>query len=306
MNVTTVGPLPAGSLLWQRQGNWVLTVVCKATFSLQPGESTLAEEQDALSAADVHYEDDPGHSVQVPCDLVPFKGRADVVLVGYAFAPPGDPARQVVVRMIVGELDKAFMVVCDRAWTQSGVLREGPRFTRMPLRYERAGGGPDTANPIGVSPDAPPDSYGMMHLPNLQPASFVPSRPGAVIAPVGFGPISGTWPARREKLGRLATLPEQWDLAPLPADLEPAYFNCAPRDQQVERLRDNERLVLENLHPQHPRLVTTLPGLRPRAFADRGEGPQEIAMTADTLWIDTGRGTCTLTWRGYVESPPPK
>src|SRR5262249_15683436 len=33
------------------------------------------------------------------------------------------------------------------------------------------------------------------------------------------------------------------------------------------------------------------------------EGPQEIAMRADTLWIDTGRAICTLTWRGYVESP---
>ena len=27
-------------------------------------------------------------------------------------------------------------------------------------------------------------------------------------------------------------------------------------------------------------------------------------MNCDTLWIDTARATCTLTWRGYVESPP--
>ena len=37
----------------------------------------------------------------------------------------------------------------------------------------------------------------------------------------------------------------------------------------MERLRDNERLVLENLSPQHPRLATSLPGVRPRAFTDR-------------------------------------
>jgi hypothetical protein len=304
MNVTAVGPLPVGSLLWQRNGNWIQTVICKATFGLLPGESKLADEQEALNTDDAHLEDDPGRSMQAPSDLVPFKARAEVVLVGYAFAPRGEALRHLVVRLVVGEVDKAFEVVGDRAWSLDGTLREGSRFTRMPLRYERAGGGADTANPVGVSPDAPPDQYGMIPVPNLQPVGFVPSRPREVIAPIGFGPLSGTWPSRREKLGRLTTPPDSWDMASLPAELEPAYFNYAPRDQQVDGLRDNERLVLENLNPQHPRLVTNLPGVRPRAFADRGEGLQEVAMVCDTLWIDTGRGICTLTWRAYVESPP--
>ncbi len=304
MDVIAIGPLPAGSLLWQRQGNRVLTVVCKATFALQQGESTLARQQDPLHPADVYFEDDPAHSVWVPADLVPFKARADVVLVGEAFAPRGEPAWQMVVRLIVGDMDKSFAVVGDQAWGRDGALRRGQPFARMALRYERAGGGPETANPIGVSPDAPPDSYGMTRLPNLHPQGFVPLRQGEVIAPVGFGPLSAAWSARRDKLGRAGSLPERWDAAPLPDDLDPAYFNCAPRDQQVEALRPNERLVLENLHPQHPRLVTNLPGVRPRAFADRGEGPQEIALGADTLWIDAARALCTLTWRGYVESPP--
>jgi hypothetical protein len=303
MNVTAIGPLPVGSVVWQRHANRVLTVVCKATFVLQPGESPLAEEQEALNPEDAYLEDDPGRSLQAPSDLVPFKARGDVVLVGYAFAPRAEPVRSLVVRLVVGELDKSVEVFGDRAWTMDGALREAARFTRLALRYERAAGGPETANPIGVSPDASPDAYGNVPLPNLQPVGFVPSRRGELVPPIGFGPLSGTWPGRREKLGRLTVPPEQWDLAPLPTDLEPAYFNCAPRDQQVERLRDNERLVLENLHPQHPRLVTNLPGVRPRAFADRGDGPQEIAMVADTLWIDTGHGACTLTWRGYVESP---
>jgi hypothetical protein len=306
MNVIGIGPLPAGSLVWQRHGNWILTVVCKATFDLLPGESKLAEEQEPLNPSDAHLEDDLGRSMHAPSDLVPFKVRADVILVGYAFAPRGDPVRQLVVRMLVGDVDKALEVVSDRAWTADGALREGPRFTRMPLRYERAGGGPDTANPIGVSPDLSPDSYGMIPLPNLQPVGFVPGRPGDVVLPIGLGPLSGSWPARREKLGRLSSVADRWDAGTLPPELDPAYFNYAPRDQQLERLRDNERLVLENVHPQHPRLVTNLPGVRPRAFADRGEGPQEIPMVADTLWIDTGRAICTLTWRGYVESPPTK
>ncbi|WP_437628023.1 DUF2169 domain-containing protein [Sorangium sp. So ce1151] len=48
---------------------------------------------------------------------------------------------------------------------------------------------------------------------------------------------------------------------------------------------------LENLHPEHPRLVTSLPGLRPRALAERASGGQEeLALLCDTLWIDADRG----------------
>jgi hypothetical protein len=300
MNVIAIGPLPVGSLVWQGSAGRILTIVCKATFTLCPGESPLAPVQQPINAVDAHLEDDPDRSVQAPGDLVPYKARADVVLVGFAFAPRAEPVKSLVVRLAVGEIDKAFEVVGDRSWTADGGLGEGSRFVRLSLRYERAGGGPETANPIGVSPEA--QSAGP--LPNLQPVGFLPSRRGEVIAPVGFGPLSAAWPGRREGLGRLAEPPERWDLAPLPADLDPAYFNCAPRDQQVERLREDERLVLENLHPQHPLLVTSLPRVLPRAFADRGEGLQEIPLAADTLWIDTGAGICTLTWRGYMESPP--
>src|SRR4051812_15334723 len=128
MNVTAIGPLPAGSLLWQRHGNWILTVICKLTFDLLPGESKLAEEQEPLNTDDAYLEDDPGRSMQAPSDLVPFKARADVLLVGYAFAPRGEPHRQFVVRMLVGDINKGFEVVSDRAWSLDGAIREGPRF----------------------------------------------------------------------------------------------------------------------------------------------------------------------------------
>lgn len=300
MNVIAIGPLPVSSLVWQGPANRILTIVCKATFTLCPGESPLSPVQQPLNSEDVHLENEPGRSMEAPSDLVPFKARADVLLVGFAFAPRGEPVKSLVVRLVVGEIDKAFEVFGERAWGMDGALGEGSRFTHMSLRYERAGGGAETANPVGVNTEI----HGAGHLPNLQPVGFIPSRRGEIIAPVGFGPLSGTWPGRREGLGRLGALPERWDLAPLPAEIDPAYFNCAPRDQQVERLREDERLVLENLHPQHPHLVTSLPRVRPRAFADRGDGLQEVPLAADTLWIDTGAGICTLTWRGYVESPP--
>src|SRR3954471_20301712 len=94
MDVVSLCPLRVGSLVWQpRRGAWVLTAVCKATFTLAPGESELAEEQEYPNEDDNHWNDDPARSVYSPADLVPFKPRADVLLVGHAFAARHEPVK---------------------------------------------------------------------------------------------------------------------------------------------------------------------------------------------------------------------
>lgn len=42
------------------------------------------------------------------------------------------------------------------------------------------------------------DAHGTASLPNVQLVCFLPSRRDEVTAPVGFGPLSATWPGRRE------------------------------------------------------------------------------------------------------------
>ncbi|HVY46725.1 MAG TPA: DUF2169 domain-containing protein, partial [Minicystis sp.] len=308
MQVVSLCPLRTGSMLWQvKRGAWALTVVCKATFALHPVEARLASEQEPPYEEDEYWNDDPARSLHAPSDLVPFKPRADVLLVGSAFAPRGEAVRALTVRLVVADVDKSLEVVCDRIWTQEKLLAEGARFTKMPLRWERAAGGPDSANPIGVRVrDALPDIYGQIQLPNLQPAGLRVGDPSDLIEPIGFGPIAPNWPPRTQRLGRHAAL---WararrPLEPVPTDLDPAFFNSAPQDQQTDFIRDNERIVLQNLHPEHPRLATALPGIHPVAFLERGEGVEELGMTADTLWIDTDRAVCTVTWRGRVDAPP--
>jgi hypothetical protein len=68
----------------------VLTVVCKATFTLKPGESPLSATQEPVCTADVMWEGDRG-SLRAASDLVPFKRRVDGVVVGHAHAPQGKP-----------------------------------------------------------------------------------------------------------------------------------------------------------------------------------------------------------------------
>jgi hypothetical protein len=304
MEVVSVCPFRVGSLLFRPAADrWALAVAVKGTFALKPGKSGLAAEQEDLNERENHWDDDPRRSVHAPSDLVPFKPRADVLLVGNAFAPAGKPVRSLMVRMSVGEVDKTIEVYGPRVWTREGELREGARWTKTPLRYERAAGGLDTWNPVGLSADGPPDLYGQRPAPSLQPPGLVLTTRGDIVGPVGFGPIASSWTLRRERLRHRA---EAWSDArladtPLDPDFDPLYFQAAPPDQQVEAIRDEERLLLENLHPEHPRLSTQLSGLHPRAFVESGgRAPQDLALVADTLWIDTDRAIVAVTWRGQV------
>jgi hypothetical protein len=304
MEVVSISPLRVGSLVWQaKPGAWVLTVVCKATFTLAQSESPLAAEQEAPNEDDTYWNDDPRRSLHSAADLVPFKVRADVLLVGHAFAPAKRPVRSLVARMLIGDVDKSIEIVSDRHFSQDGKLHDGPLFTRMSLAYERALGGPDTTNPVGIRRDTR-DAYGKMTVPNLQPPGIVVASPGDSFDPIGFGPIAPIWPSRIERLGRHASRSSLRALlaTPLSDDIDPSFFNAAPLDQQLGGLRDNERIVLENLHPDHPRLVTSLPGVHPRAFIEgRSGGPLALPMNADTLFIDTDRALCSLTWRGSFQ-----
>ncbi|WP_433937378.1 DUF2169 domain-containing protein [Sorangium cellulosum] len=303
MEVLALGPLPVASLLWQpRPDAWMLTFACKTTFALRPGESPLAPEQEPLREADAHWRDDPAFSLYASTDIVPIRPRADVVLVGHAFAPGQAPVRSLVARLSVGEIDKSIEVFCDRSFTKEGALREGQPFARMPLLWERAARGADAANAVGIAAGAR-DAYGAHRLPNLVPPGTAISGPDDVIEPVGFGPIAPSWPARRSRLGRHAAAfaSGEWQRSPLPADLDASYFNAAPPDQQVASLRGDERIALENLHPELPRLATRLAGERPQAFVERpGQAAQPVVLRPDLLWIHTDRALCALTWRGQI------
>lgn len=305
MDVVSLCPFVASKVVWQaHSGTFALTVIVKATFILRPGVAQLAPEQDPIIEHDRFYDEDPRRSVRVPNDVVPYKPRADVLLVGHAYAPGKQPVRSLVTRFVVGEMDKSIEVFCDRSFrVLDGQLVDGKRFTQMPLVWERASGGPESANPVGKRFDGPTDAYGMITIGNLQPLGHFVSKRSDTFVPICYAPVAPTWPGRTQRLGRLsrAILDGAWNAQPLPPDLDPTFFMAAPPDQNVPEIRANERIVMENLHTEHARLVTSLPGLRPRAIADRATGErEEIALVGDTFWVDTDRGVCCVVWRGRM------
>jgi hypothetical protein len=303
MRIVAASPLRTGSVVWQEQpGQYTLTVVCKATYALGPLTAPLLADPDEVNERDNHWDDDPQRSLYLPSDLAPFKPQPEVILVGSAFAPRAQPVRSLHVRLVVGEVDKSIEVFCPRVWMADGTLRDGPRWTQMPLRYERAAGGPGSWNPVGIGADAV-DRYGRRAVPNLQLPGVAVSEPGDVIHPCGLGPIAPTWPSRRERLrDRAARWSDaRWSEEPLGDGFDGAFFQVAPADQRLDAIRPDEQIILENLSQEHPRLVTKLCGARPHAQVEApGEQPWELTLVADTLWIDTQRGVCTVTWRGQV------
>jgi hypothetical protein len=295
------GELPYSTLLWQpRPATWLVTIVCKATFSLEPGEAKLAAAQEPLFEHDAYWDDDAKRSLSAASDLSPTKPKVDVVLVGHAFAPPGKAVRSLVARLVVESIDKSIELVADRSVGPDGTVYQGPRFSRMPIVYERAAGGQGTWNPVGIDTKSR-DKFGRAPLPNLTQVGRGDDTMSAA-DPIGFGPVAPSWPARESKLGyhRATITSGSWRKEPLPEGFDLGFFNVAPADQQLDAISDSAGVLLENLHPRHAVLSTKLPGVRPRFTVTRRSGSTDRpAMRADTLVIDSDRSIATLTWRGH-------
>lgn len=313
MQVVSRSALTVGSLFWMpRPGAHALTVLCKATFRLTPEQSPLADVQEPVWLADEYVGGDPKRGLARASDAVPWKRQPEVILVGSAVAPGDAPVSHVLARLTVGDVDKAIEVTGDRHFKLDGTLSAPTRFTRLPLLWERAAGGPETANPAGIpmGTDARADGWGRVLVPNLAPPDRLIGERGDVLPPVGFGPIAPDWPPRRMRLGSAFTGGLPWDPrtlshAPLPPELDRGYFNAAPADQLLRDLRGDERIVLENLCPGVPRLMTRLAPVKPRADVDWGKSTYEVALACDTLFIDTERGLACLTFRGTVALDQP-
>lgn len=301
VRVAARGPFSVGSVVWRdAHGKLACTIIAKATYRLVPGEAAPLDVPLPLQAGDGHWDDDPTKSVHMPSDLAPFKHAAEVVVVGSAFAPEGRVSRVVAARIVVGSVDKTIEAWGPRRFRIDGTVEEAPQQTRFSLRYEYAAGGPGTNNPTGIDTTR---SYfgGPTPVPQLLPLLHEITTPSAHIPCAGFGPIAATWPSRAGRLGEhdRAWL-ERPDMSAAPQAFPRRFFQVAPDEQWLDRpLAPNEMILLENLHAKHRRLVMTLSGLTPHAVLV-GTRSEPIRLQGDTLFIDTDREICTLTFRGQI------
>jgi hypothetical protein len=302
MEIVSQGSVRVGRVVWRpAHGHLAFTVVCKATFELSPGVSPLADVQEPIFEADAWTTS--GTSLRLTTDLVPFKQRPEVLVVGHAHAPRGQAVASLVARLVVGEVDKSILVVGDREISPDGRLGEPTPFVQMPLVWERAAGGPNTDNPAGKPMNGLGTASSRASAPNLYSLN-APSVGGqSTFIPIGFAPIAPQWPSRLACLRRHT---HHWDVSrwyerALPADIDLAFLNAAPSDQQrATPFGSEDSIYLENLHPELPRLSTRLAPFVPQATVYRASGTEQLKLRCDTLTIDTDRGLAMLVWRAHV------
>ncbi|WP_437592042.1 DUF2169 family type VI secretion system accessory protein [Sorangium sp. So ce1000] len=283
---------------WRHEGKLRLTVVVKASFSIDASPMRPAEVAAPFQTKDVHDRRGPMTHVTAASDRVPYRQYVDVSALGHAAAPGGRPVAEMSARFALVQreapgLDKTVRVVGRR----KGAGAAPEPFVRMPIVYERAFGGVGVPeNPLGCS-----ERDG--ELPNvLDPLD--PQRPA------GFGPLAATWPSRNRRLPAGARAKLDAEVMEVPGAFDWSYFQCAPRDQWVTALQPGAIVVLEGFHPDRPRIESALPDARV-AGAVYGlddadpDAPARLVFHADGLHVDADRLLCTFTWRAHVELRDP-
>lgn len=296
-----------------------LSVVIKGTFDMVPDGVCVPVPVDAQEKPTraLTYQDRIGNSRMTDSDVVPFKPRADCILLGTAHAPGGAATNAFDVTFGIGSTRKSLRIYGDRYWVRqaNGDARlAGPEpVVNLPLRDEYAHGGLESKfNPHGRGFGTLSDVPGS----RVQVANIMPAAGGAPAwhedqAHAGFGVILPNCQPRRALAG---TYDKAWAIhrRPLPPDdFDMAHFNAARTDQQIEGFLVGDEVVhAVHLHAEHAHYNTRLPGQVVRCFVNRSMDPHtpndvefaEVATVLDTCIVDMRRERVTLVWRGTLET----
>jgi hypothetical protein len=243
--------------LRDRDGNHLWLVAVKATFQVAPdGQLRLADEQPVPLHAGEYLGEPGASSLRYEADLTQPKPTTDVLLIGTARAPGGQPVARLPVAMRVGDISKQLLVHGMRNYRRGGIEPTEPEpFVELPLIYEWAFGGTDTTdadprrhasfprNPVGKGFAVRPGGLAGSPAHRIEDARGSP-------APAGFGPIAAHWSPRREWAGTYDAAWERDRQPLLPADYDERFTLCAPVDQRAATpMRGGEPVELVHLTP---------------------------------------------------------
>ncbi|TIT80210.1 MAG: DUF2169 domain-containing protein [Mesorhizobium sp.] len=284
------------------EGQEVLLAMFSASFEAldQQAEFKPADEQLPVVFGDVPFGDPALSSNRYEADIVPGKPMAEVVVNGTAYAPKGNPVREMQVGLRIGDVRKVLSVAGDRFYDAGSYSAPHP-FRTMPIVYERAYGGTtpdgkvDRRNPVGVGfhHASSADPRVKTHAPNItypgEPFLSPADRP----RPAGFGALGRGWQPRIGYAGTYdqAWIDTQWPLPP--KDFDTRYNLCAPVDQHIPQLSGREDVSLVGLTPAGQwsfRLPLVVAPLR-LVYEDRIE---DHAFRADTVIIEPDLWRVTL------------
>ncbi|MBM7116339.1 DUF2169 family type VI secretion system accessory protein [Archangium primigenium] len=310
-----LAPLQAGlSLATDKHGHEHVLTVVKGTFDVGPdGTCVPAIEQSPAVRADVFHGEPGLSSVRWESDFALRKPLTDVLVLGNAYAPRGEPVESMLVGLKVGSVRKVLHVFGDRVWERTLVRGHRPSrpqpFVKLPLLYERAFGGADlshpdvrrhvyeAANTVGVGIHARThDRIRDTPLPNLEDPERLITSPMDRPRPMGLGFISRNWTPRRLYAG---TYDQAWRDSRfpfLPLDFDDRYFQGAPEDQTCPYLKGGEQVLLTGGTPDG-RWAFTLPRLSVPVTLHYRSGPRDLLGLLDTIMLLPDEKRCVLVWR---------
>ncbi|MEO7031578.1 MAG: DUF2169 domain-containing protein [Herbaspirillum sp.] len=221
------------------------------------------------------------------------KPSAEFLVFGSAHAPTGTSVQQLAITVQLGTLRKSLLVHGDRHFNLAGLISTPQPFIRMPLDPSTAFGGAESLdNPLGkgLVKIQQQDGSSVWPLPNVEFGNKLIANRGDIAPPAGFWPYPANAPQRSRHLGQFDTqwLKKTWPH--LPDETDAQFFNTAPEDQRMNGFfHGDEAIVVTNMHPQQPRIESTLPGLRARCFINRRVGTNEefseLTARAETVWL---------------------
>ena len=312
----TTGMLAELSVFTDKDARDHCVVVVKGTFQTNArGELRLAVEQRPLVTADEHHGDPATTSVRYECDFAPEKPLTDVIVVGNAIAPGGEPVQKLSVVLEVRGRRKELVVHGHRRWVNViGALSPSDpvAFTEMPLTFDRAWGGQDDSrgatkvevearNLVGVGfhPHRSSRLVAGQPVPNIEAPDDHVTSPRGRHAPAGFGCVGRAWMPRVSFAG---TYDETWrqERAPfLPRDFDSRYFQCAPADQQFPHFEGGETIRCFHM-AKEPMVEYVIPDGPPPIRFRFVDGEVERIGVLDTVTLEPHLGLAMLAYRASV------
>lgn len=236
-------------------------LVAKATYAFEDG----AVELDTQDPYPLFEKDEETELGLLPGDRLPRRDPAfEVVLLGAAHAPGGEPVPAMTVRLAVGDRSRSMAVFGDRWWDENGRPTEPEPFARMPLDWERAFGGTaeawfDQNTPLDVQD--PMNRLGR----GFDAAARARELAEALEAPESFPRLRRRQrplpnlesPEARISSPTDAPDPECW--ATVPMDIGFSQIRTLRELQEHGEIRDQRRADVRVYHRAHPYWVMELP-----------------------------------------------
>jgi uncharacterized protein YjbI with pentapeptide repeats len=285
-----------------KDDNYLTLTVMSAFLFDDPG--TLVDESDLWNAAGSAL------SKNDVLDMLMPKQTGEVLAAGTFFNLSAQSVQAGSVRISIGPIDKTLHIFGDRYWIKKagmvGGISDPQPLTEMEITYVNAFGGPGYKwNPLGKGMEEH-GSGDAVPLPNIEYPNQLIASPSDRPEPAGFGPLGPDWQQRAGKLGTYDRkwLETRWPW--FPEDMDWTYFNAAPHDQQTTGyFTGDERVVIENMHPERSTISTSLPALRMRCFVRQEENGDEIfkelGTRLDTVWLFPEYETGVVIWRGTLK-----